>query len=63
MKAAKNLMRKLMAKPGKVSLKDFDPELTGGIRKRRRSSDRLQKGVEMLALEQDRLYAQDTYGS
>ena len=63
MKAAKNLMRKLMAKPGKkVSLKDFDPEWTGGIRNKKEAVRLLQKGVEMLALQQDRLYAQDTYG-
>jgi len=63
MKEAKDLMRKLVARPGKkASLKDYDPEWTGGIRNKKEAVRLLQKGVEMLALQQDRLYAQDTYG-
>jgi PPK2 family polyphosphate:nucleotide phosphotransferase len=63
MKEAKNLMRRLVARPGKkTSLKNYDPEWTGGISDKKRAVRLLQKGVEMLASQQDRLYAQDTYG-
>ena len=63
MKESKRLMRELMAKPGKkISLKDFDPEWTGGISDKKRAVSLLQKGVEMLSSQQERLYAQDTYG-
>jgi len=63
MKEAKNLMKKLVARPGKkISLKDYDPEWTGGIKDKKEAVRLLQKGVEMLAEQQDRLYAQDTYG-
>jgi PPK2 family polyphosphate:nucleotide phosphotransferase len=63
MKESKRLMRELMAKPGKkISLKDFDPEWTGGISDKKRAVSLLQRGVELLSRQQDRLYAQDTYG-
>jgi PPK2 family polyphosphate:nucleotide phosphotransferase len=63
MKEAKNLMKRLAARPGKkISLKDFDPEWTGGISDKKQAVRLLQKGVDMLAQQQDRLYAQDTYG-
>jgi len=63
MKEPKRLMQQLMAKPGKkISLKDFDPEWTGGIKDKKRAVSLLQRGVEMLSRQQDRLYAQDTYG-
>jgi PPK2 family polyphosphate:nucleotide phosphotransferase len=63
MKEAKNLMKKLVARPGKkISLKDYDPEWTGGIKDKKQAVRLLKKGVEMLAEQQDRLYAQDTYG-
>ena len=62
MKAAKNLMQQLIARPGKkISLKNYDPEWTGGITSKKQAERALQRGVEMLALQQDRLYAQDTY--
>src|SRR5262249_39752355 len=63
MKEPKRLMQQLMAKPGKkISLKDFNPEWTGGIKDKKRAVSLLQRGVEMLSRQQDRLYAQDTYG-
>jgi PPK2 family polyphosphate:nucleotide phosphotransferase len=62
-KKARNLMQRLVAKPGKkISLKDYDPEWTGGITDKKQAVRLLQKGVELLAEQQDRLYAQDTYG-
>jgi hypothetical protein len=61
MKEAKNLMKRLAARPGKkIPLKDFDPEWTGGISEKKQAVRLLQKGVDMLAQQQDRLYAQDT---
>jgi PPK2 family polyphosphate:nucleotide phosphotransferase len=62
-KRARNLMQRLVAKPGrKISLKEYDPEWTGGITDKKQAVRLLQKGVELLAEQQDRLYAQDTYG-
>jgi PPK2 family polyphosphate:nucleotide phosphotransferase len=62
MKDARYLMDQLIARPGrKVSLKRYDPEWTGSVKDKKRAAEALQEGVKQLAIQQDRLYAQDTY--
>jgi len=62
MKNARYLMEQLVAPPGrKISLKRYDPEWTGSVKDKKRAADSLQEGVRKLAIQQDRLYAQDTY--
>ena len=62
MKAIDKLIDKVIAKPGKkISLDDYDPDFTGGLDKKK-AGELLQRGVEELAAEQDKLYAQNTYG-
>ena len=62
MKDARKLMDRLIAKPGKkISLKDYDPDWTGSIKDKQQATEMLERGVKLLAKEQDRLYAQDKY--
>ncbi|MEO7273679.1 MAG: polyphosphate kinase 2 family protein, partial [Vicinamibacterales bacterium] len=62
MKDARYLMEHLVAPPGrKISLKRYDPEWTGSVKDKKRATESLQEGVRQLAIQQDRLYAQDTY--
>jgi PPK2 family polyphosphate:nucleotide phosphotransferase len=62
MKEAKQLMRKLVAPPGKkISLADYDPGWTGKISGKKRANTLLREGILRLARQQDKLYAQDTY--
>jgi PPK2 family polyphosphate:nucleotide phosphotransferase len=62
MKAIDKLIDKVIARPGKkVSLDGYDPDFTGGLDKKK-AGELLQRGVEELAAEQDKLYAQNTYG-
>jgi len=62
MKEIRNLMDRLVAKPGKkISLKDYDPDWTGPIKDKEHADGLLQEGVRQLSKYQDRLYAQDTY--
>jgi PPK2 family polyphosphate:nucleotide phosphotransferase len=61
MKDIKNLMDRLIAKPGKkISLKDYDTGWTGSVTKAQ-ATTLLQQGVQRLAKQQDKLYAQDNY--
>jgi PPK2 family polyphosphate:nucleotide phosphotransferase len=58
----RQLIEKLVARPGKkISLKDFDPNWTSKIKSKKRAEALLHYGVEELAKQQDKLYAQDTY--
>ena len=62
MKRIRKLMQHLSAPHGrKISLKDYDPEWTAHIRDKKEATNLLQRGVKLLAEQQDRLYAQDTY--
>jgi PPK2 family polyphosphate:nucleotide phosphotransferase len=62
MKRIQKLMHRLVATPGKkLSLRDYDPGWTGNIKDKKTAMTLLQAGVEELARQQDRLYAQDTY--
>jgi PPK2 family polyphosphate:nucleotide phosphotransferase len=56
-------LKHLLVEPGRtISLrKDFDPEYTGGFRDKEGASAELKLNVERLAVEQDVLYAGDTY--
>jgi PPK2 family polyphosphate:nucleotide phosphotransferase len=55
-------MKRLVAKPGKkISMKDYDPEWTGSIKDKKHAETLLEQGVQRLAVQQDKLYAQDTY--
>jgi PPK2 family polyphosphate:nucleotide phosphotransferase len=63
MKTIDKLIDKVIAPPGKkISLDDYDPGFTGGLDKKKAQA-LLQRGVEELAAEQDKLYAQNTYGA
>jgi len=62
MKEGKKLIERLIAKPGKtISLKDYDADWTGSITDKKQAEGLLQAGVQRLAKEQDKLYAQDSY--
>jgi PPK2 family polyphosphate:nucleotide phosphotransferase len=62
MKEIRRLMKRLVAKPGKkISMKDYDPEWTGSIKDKKHAETLLEQGVQRLAVQQDKLYAQDTY--
>jgi PPK2 family polyphosphate:nucleotide phosphotransferase len=62
MKDARKLMDRLIAKPGKkISLKDYDPDWTGSINDKQKATELLERGIKLLAKEQDKLYAQDKY--
>jgi PPK2 family polyphosphate:nucleotide phosphotransferase len=62
MKDIKKLMDRLVAKPGKkISLKDYNPGWTGSIKDKTEAEARLRDGVQQLAKQQDKLYAQDAY--
>jgi PPK2 family polyphosphate:nucleotide phosphotransferase len=60
----KGLVGPLQVKPGsRVDLaRDFDPGARFGVRKKKDGPDLLRQGVKLLADDQDRLAAQDTYG-
>jgi PPK2 family polyphosphate:nucleotide phosphotransferase len=56
------LYDRLLARRGKkISLKDFDPGYVGRITDKEEAVALLEKGVEELARQQDRLYAQNTW--
>ena len=62
MKKIRKLMDRLVATPGKkISLKDYDPDWTGNIKDKKEAITLLDDGVKLLAKQQDKLYAQDTY--
>jgi PPK2 family polyphosphate:nucleotide phosphotransferase len=62
MKEIRKMMERLIARPGKkISLKDYDPDWTGSIKDREKATEMLRDGVQRLAREQDKLYAQDKY--
>jgi PPK2 family polyphosphate:nucleotide phosphotransferase len=44
----------------KFHLKDFDPASTGGLKSKDRAKELLALGIQQLAAEQDKLYAQDS---
>jgi len=59
----KQIYKRILAKPGKkIRLADFDPGYTGGIKDKKKAVELLKEGVKELAAEQDKLYAQNTYG-
>jgi len=61
-KRIRKVMDRLIAPPGKkISLKDYDPDWTGGIKDKTEAVKLLENGVKQLAEQQDKLYAQDTY--
>lgn len=56
------LMKYLVAKPGKkIKLSRFDPAFTAKVSGKQEAERLLREGVEELAKEQDKLYAQNTY--
>lgn len=57
-------LRQIMVPPGKkISLKrDYDPDFTGGYKKKAAAVEQLAANVEQLAELQAKLYAQDKYG-
>jgi PPK2 family polyphosphate:nucleotide phosphotransferase len=61
MKGTRKLIDRLIATPGrKISLKDHPSEWTAHLKKDA-ARDLLAEGIEKLAIQQDMLYAQDTY--
>jgi PPK2 family polyphosphate:nucleotide phosphotransferase len=61
MKGSRKLIDRLIAPPGrKITLKHYRPDWTAHIRKED-ARDRLADGIRKMALQQDMLYAQDTY--
>jgi PPK2 family polyphosphate:nucleotide phosphotransferase len=56
------LMEQLAATRKRWSLSHHDPKSTGPFKDKRQAKDLLKEGVKQLARQQDRLYAQDTYG-
>jgi PPK2 family polyphosphate:nucleotide phosphotransferase len=62
MKEIRKLMERLAVSPGKkVRLKDYSTTWTGKIKDKKQAVEYLMRGVERLAEQQERLYAQDTY--
>ncbi len=62
MKAIRQLMKRLAARPGKkISLKDYDPGWTGSIQSEKKAEARLAEGVKQLSKQQGILYADDTH--
>jgi PPK2 family polyphosphate:nucleotide phosphotransferase len=62
MKDPKEIMKRLVARPGKkISLGDYDPEWTASLKDKERATALLAQGIKQLAKEQDKLYAQDRY--
>ena len=62
MDTLRKLTKRLRARPGRtISLKHFDPAWSGGIKDKHKASAYLTRGVRQLALQQSRLYAQDTH--
>jgi PPK2 family polyphosphate:nucleotide phosphotransferase len=62
MKQIRDLMKQLVAPPGKrISLKDYDPGWTGSIKDKTQATALLAEGIRQLAKQQDKLYAQDQY--
>ena len=60
-KRIEKLIDKVIAKPGKkISLDDYDPAFVGDIENKKEADEALQFGVQELARQQDRLYAQNT---
>jgi PPK2 family polyphosphate:nucleotide phosphotransferase len=61
-KRIRRLMDRLVARPGKkISLRDYDPGDDFGIKDKQQAQALLQRGVQELARQQDKLYAQDTW--
>jgi len=61
MKTIEKLMTKLVARPGKrIKLAKYDPGLTWRVEDKEQAEKLLQEGVQRLADEQDKLYAQNT---
>ena len=61
MKAIRQLMKRLAARPGKkISLKDYDPGWTGSIQSEKQAAALLAEGVRELSKQQGILYADDT---
>jgi PPK2 family polyphosphate:nucleotide phosphotransferase len=61
-KRIEKLIDRLIARPGRtISLKDYDPKYTAKITDKAVAADLLQRGVQELARQQDKLYAQNTY--
>jgi PPK2 family polyphosphate:nucleotide phosphotransferase len=61
MKTIEKLMTKLVAKPGKrIKLAKYDPGFTWRVDDKEQAEKLLQEGVQRLADEQDKLYAQNT---
>jgi PPK2 family polyphosphate:nucleotide phosphotransferase len=60
----KDLYRLSQVPPGKkINLrKDYDPGFTAPGWSKEKAQQRLTEGIEMLAVQQDKLYAQNTYG-
>jgi PPK2 family polyphosphate:nucleotide phosphotransferase len=58
------LISTLMVPPGKkIDLrKDYDPGFIGHFLSKEEVKDTLAEGIQLLSLQQDKLYAQDTYG-
>lgn len=62
MKRIDKLMKRLVAKPGKkISLAKYDPAFTEKVSGKQEAEALLRQGIEELAKEQDKLYAQNTY--
>jgi len=61
MKTIEKLMTKLVARPGKrIKLAKYDPGFTWRVEDKEQAEKLLQEGVQRLADEQDKLYAQNT---
>jgi PPK2 family polyphosphate:nucleotide phosphotransferase len=58
------IVKPLAVKPGSTVrlAKDFDPGYLGGLHKKKEGLPLLERGVQLLADYQDRLFAQDSYG-
>jgi PPK2 family polyphosphate:nucleotide phosphotransferase len=62
MKKKKSASPFLVPPAGKISLKkDFDPAYTDDYPNKKEATKKLQEDIEQLAIQQDMLYAQDTY--
>ena len=59
----KILLDELRVEPGRQIdlLRDYDPGYTGNFMKKEETGDALEQGIRLLAEQQDRLYAQNTY--
>jgi polyphosphate kinase 2 (PPK2 family) len=59
----KILLDELRVTPGRQIdlLKDYDPGYTGNFMKKEETGEALEQGIRLLAEQQDKLYAQNTY--